>query len=111
MKASTKALGFAQPQALAVLGPGQGASLGLSLACIVWRSSEARHTGHVSMMAQGLGHLLAGLGLIGLGAVHTATHGWNGPLMALVGLLDPQLWAGVLASRDRCVLDGLRRRG
>ncbi|MFJ8825285.1 CynX/NimT family MFS transporter [Streptomyces sp. NPDC102467] len=91
---------------MTMLGLGQGASLSLSLTYIVWRSPDAQHTGHVSMMAQGLGYLLAGLGPIGLGALHTATHGWTVPLMALIGLLVLQMWAGALASRERHVLDG-----
>ncbi|WP_069173689.1 CynX/NimT family MFS transporter [Streptomyces griseus] len=90
---------------MTMLGLGQGASLSLSLTYIVWRSPDARHTGHVSMMAQGLGYLMAGSGPIGLGALHTATRGWTIPLLALVGLLVLQLWAGVLASRERHVLD------
>ncbi|MEV1026742.1 MFS transporter [Streptomyces sp. NPDC050264] len=91
---------------MTMLGLGQGASLSLSLTYIVWRSPDAKHTGHVSMMAQGFGYLLAGLGPIGLGALHTATGGWTVPLMALIGLLVLQMWAGALASRDRHVLGG-----
>lgn len=91
---------------MTLLGLGQGASLSLSLTYIVRRSPDAAHTGHVSMMAQGLGYLLAGLGPVGLGALHTATRGWTVPLMALIGLLVLQMWAGVLASRERHVLAG-----
>ncbi|WP_237536021.1 MFS transporter [Streptomyces sp. SID3343] len=91
---------------MTMLGLGQGASLSLSLTYIVWRSPDARHTGHVSMMAQGFGYLVAGLGPVGLGALHTATHGWRIPLTALIGLLVLQMWAGALASRERHVLDG-----
>ncbi|MFF1920087.1 CynX/NimT family MFS transporter [Streptomyces sp. NPDC058221] len=90
---------------MTMLGLGQGASLSLSLTYIVQRSPDARHTGHVSMMAQGFGYLLAGLGPIGLGALHTATQSWSIPLMALIGLLVLQMWAGALASRERHVLD------
>ncbi|WEH34087.1 MFS transporter [Streptomyces sp. AM 4-1-1] len=93
---------------MTMLGLGQGASLSLSLTYIVWRSPDARHTGHVSMMAQGFGYLLAGLGPVGLGALHTATQGWGVPLMALIGLLVLQMWAGALASRERHVLAGHR---
>ncbi|MEW1866240.1 MFS transporter [Streptomyces sp. NPDC088194] len=90
---------------MTMLGLGQGASLSLALTYIVRRSPDARHTGHVSMMAQGLGYLLAGLGPVGLGALHSATGGWSIPLMALIGLLVLQLGAGVLASRERHVLE------
>jgi CP family cyanate transporter-like MFS transporter len=89
---------------MTLLGLGQGASISLSLSYIAWRSPDARHTAQVSTMAQGFGYLLASLGPIGIGAVHTASGGWTVPLAVLAALLVPQLTAGVLASRERQVL-------
>ncbi|MBT0770126.1 MFS transporter [Kineosporia sp. J2-2] len=89
---------------MTLLGLGQGASISLALSYIVWRSPDARHTGHVSTMAQGCGYLLAGLGPVGIGALHSVSGGWTLPLAALGGLLAVQLGAGVAASRDRHVL-------
>lgn len=84
---------------MTMMGLGQGASISLSLTYIVWRSPDTHHTGQLSTMAQGFGYLLAGLGPIGLGAVHALAGGWDVPLIALGVLLIAQLTAGVVASR------------
>ncbi|WP_129660643.1 CynX/NimT family MFS transporter [Rothia uropygialis] len=84
---------------MTLLGLGQGASISLSLTYIVWRSPDTHHTGHLSTMSQGFGYLLAGLGPLGIGAVHSLTGTWTVPLIVLGGLLIAQLVAGALASR------------
>jgi CP family cyanate transporter-like MFS transporter len=84
---------------MTLLGLGQGASISLSLTYIVWRSPDAHFTGHLSTMSQGFGYLLAGLGPLGIGAVHGLTGGWAVPMIVLGVLLLAQLIAGVLASR------------
>ncbi|WP_435172746.1 CynX/NimT family MFS transporter [Actinacidiphila sp. bgisy145] len=89
---------------MTLLGLGQGAAISLSLTYIVLRSPDARHTGHVSTMAQGVGYLFAGLGPVGIGLVHTLTGGWGVPLLVLGALLLLQLAGGIAASRDRHVL-------
>jgi len=89
---------------MTLLGLGQGASISLSLSYIAWRSPDARHTAQVSTMAQGFGYLLASLGPITIGAIHSASGSWTVPLAVLAALLVPQLMAGVLASRERQVL-------
>jgi len=89
---------------MTLLGLGQGGAISLSLSYIVWRSPDARHTAHVSTMAQGIGYLLAGLGPLGIGLLHTATGGWTVPIGVLLALLVVQGFAGAAASRDRHVL-------
>jgi CP family cyanate transporter-like MFS transporter len=89
---------------MTLLGLGQGISISLALSYIAWRSPDAKHTAHVSTMAQGFGYLLASLGPIGIGAIHTASGGWTAPLIALSALLVLQAIAGVAASRERYVL-------
>ena len=89
---------------MTLLGLGQGASISLSLSYIAWRSPDARHTAHVSTMAQGFGYLLASFGPIGIGAIHAASGNWAVPLIVLAALLVPQLTAGAIASRERHVL-------
>jgi MFS transporter, CP family, cyanate transporter len=89
---------------MTLLGLGQGASISLSLSYIAWRSPDARHTAHVSTMAQGFGYLMAGLGPIGIGAIHSASGNWTVPLTVLGALLVLQLIAGASASRERFVL-------
>ncbi|MBV9794118.1 MAG: MFS transporter [Actinobacteria bacterium] len=88
---------------MTLLGLGQGAGISLALSYIVWRSPDTRHTAHLSTMAQGFGYLLASLGPIGFGVLHSATGGWTWPLIALLALLAVQLGAGAAASRDRPV--------
>jgi len=89
---------------MTLLGLGQGASISLSLSYIAWRSPDARHTAHVSTMAQGFGYLLASLGPIGIGAVHAVSGDWTVPLIMLAALLVPQVITGAAASRERHVL-------
>jgi CP family cyanate transporter-like MFS transporter len=91
---------------MTLLGLGQGASISLALSYVAWRSPDARHTAHLSTMAQGIGYLLASLGPVTIGAVHAASRGWTVPLIVLAALLVPQLISGALASRERFVLVG-----
>lgn len=88
---------------MTLLGFGQGAAIALSLTYIVLRAPDARHTAHLSTMAQGVGYLVAGLGPIGLGMLHAAVGGWVLPVAALVLLLGVQALAGAAASRERHV--------
>jgi CP family cyanate transporter-like MFS transporter len=88
---------------MTLLGLGQGAAIALSLTYIVLRAPDARHTAHLSTMAQGIGYLLAGLGPIGLGILHAAVGGWILPVAALVLVLVVQVFAGAAASRERHV--------
>ncbi|MFD5600566.1 CynX/NimT family MFS transporter [Leucobacter sp. NPDC058333] len=89
---------------MTLLGLGQGAGISLALSYIVWRSPDAQHTGQLSTMAQGFGYLIAGLGPIGIGAIHAATGEWRVPLGVLIGLLVLQAIAGVVASQERHIL-------
>jgi CP family cyanate transporter-like MFS transporter len=89
---------------MTALGLGQGIAISLALSYIVWRSPDPQHTGHLSTMAQGSGYLLAGVGPIGLGFLHSLSHGWTVPLAALGILLVGQLVAGIIAAKDRFIL-------
>jgi MFS transporter, CP family, cyanate transporter len=55
----------------------------------------------LSAFAQGVGYLLAIPGPILVGWLHDHTDGWRVPLALMIGLMVPQLIAGVLAGRDR----------
>lgn len=89
---------------MTLLGLGQGAAISLALSYIVWRSPDTQHTAHLSTLAQGAGYLIAGLGPLGLGLLHTATKGWTVPILILLTLLILQLIAGIAASLNRHVL-------
>jgi CP family cyanate transporter-like MFS transporter len=89
-----------------LLGLSQGACISLAIAYIVARSPDHEHTGRLSAMAQGFGYLLACLGPVALGAVHSATGSWTVPLIVLITVLGAQAAAGLQASRARHVLAG-----
>jgi MFS transporter, CP family, cyanate transporter len=91
---------------MTALGLGQGAAISLALGYIVARSPDHAHTAQLSTMAQGGGYLIACLGPLGLGLLHSATGGWAVPMLSLTAILAVELIAGVQASRDRHVLSG-----
>jgi MFS transporter, CP family, cyanate transporter len=88
---------------MTALGLGQGATISLALGYIVARSPDPAHTGQLSTMAQGIGYLIACLGPLGLGLLHSATGSWTAPILALTAVLAATLIAGLQASRDRHV--------
>lgn len=55
-------------------------------------------------MAQGIGYLIACLGPLGLGLLHSASGGWSLPVAMLLAALAAQTVAAFGASRDRHVL-------
>lgn len=89
---------------MTALGLGQGLAIGLALGYIVARSPDAHHTGRLSTMAQGIGYLIACLGPLGLGLLHSASGGWSLPVAVLLAVLVAQTVAAFGASRDRHVL-------
>jgi MFS transporter, CP family, cyanate transporter len=88
-----------------ILGIGQGASFPLSLTIMVMRSPTPEATTALSSMAQTIGYLLAALGPLLVGVLHSATGGWSLPLTLLLVLLIPQLGCGVVAGRPRQPVD------
>ncbi|WP_435193153.1 CynX/NimT family MFS transporter [Streptomyces sp. NRRL F-5630] len=90
---------------MTLLGLGQGLAIGLALGYIVARSPDAHHTGQLSTMAQGAGYLIACLGPLGLGLLHSVSGGWSLPIAVLLALLVVQTATAFGASRDRHVLE------
>jgi MFS transporter, CP family, cyanate transporter len=84
-----------------LLGLGQGASLGLAIFCTMARAPDPGSAASLSAFAQAVGYLLATAGPLALGFLHTASHGWTIPVLALLGAVALQLWAGLLAGRAR----------
>jgi CP family cyanate transporter-like MFS transporter len=83
---------------LVVLGFAQGAAFPLCLSFLVLRTRTHAETTQLSTMMQSIGYLIAGLGPLVFGAVHAATDSWRGPMVFLLALLVPELWAGLRAS-------------
>ena len=92
-----------------LLGLGQGASLGLAIFFTVARAPDPAGSASLSAFAQSVGYLIATGGPLAVGFLHTATGGWDVPVIALLGTTVVQLSAGVLAGRAR-TLPGLPRR-
>lgn len=89
--------------AMALLGAGQGAALGLALTLMVLRAPDAGHAAQLSGMAQCIGYVLAGTGPFAVGALHDLTGAWTVPLLLLLAVFALQAVAGVLAGRDRMI--------
>jgi MFS transporter, CP family, cyanate transporter len=89
-----------------LLGLGQGASLGLAIFFTMARAPDPVAAASLSGFAQGTGYLIAAAGPLAVGFLHTATGGWTIPVLALLGLIALQLWAGLLAGRARVLPGG-----
>jgi CP family cyanate transporter-like MFS transporter len=70
-------------------GIGQGGLFAMAMTVIVLRSPDSHVAAHLSGMAQGVGYLLAALGPLMVGVLHSATGGYaaSGWLFALLGAL------------------------
>jgi CP family cyanate transporter-like MFS transporter len=66
-----------------VLGSGGGACLVLALAFISLRAHDASMAGALSAMAQSIGYLLAAVGPVVFGLLHTVSSGWRAPIMLM----------------------------
>lgn len=78
---------FAIPAAL-LLGTG-GCVFPLALTLLGLRARTAEGTASLSSFVQAGGYLLAGLGPFGFGWLHSATGGWQVPLIVLLVLVAP----------------------
>jgi MFS transporter, CP family, cyanate transporter len=91
------------PGFMLLLGLGQGATLGLAIYFTMARAPDPVAAASLSAFAQGAGYLIASVGPLLIGFLHTASGGWTVPVAALLGLSAGQAWAGWLAGRARVV--------
>ena len=84
-----------------ILGAGQNAALSLAIFFTMARAPHPAAAASLSSMAQAIGYLLASLGPLEVGLLHSATGSWNLPLAVLFGLTGILLVAGLLAARPR----------
>jgi CP family cyanate transporter-like MFS transporter len=75
----------------------------LVLTMIALRGSSPGRVVRLSAFAQSVGYLLAIPGPIVVGALHDWTGGWRVPLGLMIGLMIPQIIAGMVAGQDRQV--------
>ncbi|HEX5859884.1 MAG TPA: MFS transporter [Microbacterium sp.] len=86
-------------------GLSAGASLGMSLTLMAERARDHHTAVALSGMSQSVGYVIAALGPIAFGALHTLTGDWTVPLLLLVVVLIGQGVIGALVGRERFVLE------
>jgi CP family cyanate transporter-like MFS transporter len=91
------------PGSMVLMGLGQGATLGLAIFFTMARAPDPRTAASLSAFAQGAGYLIASLGPIAVGFLHTATHGWTVPNWVLMVVTVLELITGWQAGRARTV--------
>ena len=91
------------------IGLASGASLSMSLTLMAERARDHDASAALSGMAQSVGYIMAAIGPIVFGWLHTTTGGWTVSLIFLVVVLVGQGAFGVSAGRDRFVGDHLRQ--
>jgi CP family cyanate transporter-like MFS transporter len=94
------------PAFILLLGLGQGASLGLGIYFTMARAPDPVVAASLSAFAQGIGYLIASIGPLLVGFLHTATGGWSVPVAALLAIAVLQLITGWLAGRALTVPAG-----
>jgi CP family cyanate transporter-like MFS transporter len=82
-----------------VLGVSQGSCLGLAIFFMLARAPDAGVAASLSAFAQSVGYLVASVGPLMVGLLHSATGSWNLPLVLLLVLCAAELATGLLAAR------------
>ncbi len=82
-----------------VLGVSQGSCLGLAIFFMMARAPDPGVAASLSAFAQSVGYLVASVGPLVVGLLHTATGSWNIPIALLLVLAVVELAVGVLAGR------------
>ena len=88
---------------MVVLGFGQGGQFGLALLLIVIRAGDDKVAARLSAMSQSGGYLVAALGPLVMGGLHSLTTGWLMPIMFLVVANFVGLAMGYRAARGRVI--------
>jgi CP family cyanate transporter-like MFS transporter len=82
-----------------VLGVSQGSCLGLAIFFMMARAPHADAAASLSAFSQSVGYLVASIGPLMVGLLHSATGSWNIPVTLLLVLCAAELATGVLAGR------------
>ena len=97
-------LGGAAAWAL-ILGAGQNAALALAIFFTAARAPNAVVAASLSSTAQAVGYLLASVGPLEVGLLHSATGSWTAPVAVLFALTVVMFVSGILAARPRMLPD------
>jgi CP family cyanate transporter-like MFS transporter len=90
-----------------ILGAGQNAALALAIFFTAARAPHAVAAASLSALSQGVGYLLASLGPLEVGLLHSATGSWSLPFAVLLALTGVMLVFGALAARPRTLPAGV----
>jgi CP family cyanate transporter-like MFS transporter len=82
-----------------VLGVSQGACLGLAIFFMMARAPDAGAAASLSAFSQSVGYLVASVGPLMVGLLHSATGSWNIAVALLLVLCAAELATGLLAGR------------
>ncbi|MEU8978796.1 MFS transporter [Streptomyces sp. NPDC048309] len=82
-----------------VLGLATGGAFPLAVTLLSLRSPSPLVAARLSGMAQTIGYLLAGLGPLAVGVLHSVTGGWQVSLLLLLALVVPETVFGLRAAR------------
>jgi MFS transporter, CP family, cyanate transporter len=83
-----------------VLGVGQGAALGLAIFFTMARAPDPVAAASLSGFAQSVGYLVATVGPLATGFLHSATNSWTVPVICLLAVIGLELMAGWPAARN-----------
>lgn len=92
-----------------LVGLSSGASLGMSLTLMAQRARDHDASAALSGMAQSVGYVLAAIGPVLFGWVHSTVGGWVAPLVLVLAVLVGQAITGLFAGRERHVLEPAAR--
>jgi hypothetical protein len=93
-----------------ILGLGGGACLVLALAFLGLRAQDAAGAGALAAMAQSVGYLLAAVGPVLFGLLHTASSGWHVPLILMCVAAVGQTIVAMVAGRGTVRSAGNQRK-
>lgn len=97
------------PEAITVwvlpMGLTSGASLSMSLTLMAERARDADASAALSGMAQSVGYVVAAVGPVAFGWLHTVADGWMLSYALLAGAMVAQAVIGLAAGRDRYVFE------
>jgi CP family cyanate transporter-like MFS transporter len=88
-----------------LLGLSSGATLAMSLTLMAQRARDHDSAAALSGMSQSVGYVIAALGPVAFGWLHSFTGGWIASLALLLAVLVLLTVVGAFAGRDRFVLD------
>src|SRR6478735_4518336 len=88
-----------------LIGLTGGATLAMSLTLMAQRARDHDTSAALSGMSQSVGYVIAALGPIAFGALHSLTGDWIASLALVLAVLAALTVVGLFAGRDRYVLD------